>query len=229
MPVEEAAVPDQLQALCSLADPTRAALYEHVAERDEPVSRDEAAAAVGVARPVAAYHLDKLVEEGLLEPSFARPEGRRGPGAGRPAKYYRATQTELEVSVPPRGYRLAARLLARAVSAAATADARGALERDARALGEALATDPEAPPRLWDVLRRLGYRPYRDGPAVRLRNCPFRQLAQEHTELICGMNVALLAGVAAAAADSWVARLDPGPARCCVILEPAVGHASTPP
>jgi len=77
-----------LASLSTLDDPVRRRLYEVVRERPEPVGRDEAAAAAGVGRALAVYHLDKLVEAGLLTASYQRPPGRGGPGAGRPAKLY---------------------------------------------------------------------------------------------------------------------------------------------
>ena len=86
-----------------------------VRERAEPVGRDEAAAAAGVGRALAVYHLDKLVEAGLLTASYQRPPGRGGPGAGRPAKLYTRSDREFAVTVPPREYQLAARLLVQAV------------------------------------------------------------------------------------------------------------------
>src|SRR5512135_3349010 len=109
--------PDRLAALAGLAsldEPVRRRLYEYVGDQDWPVSRDEAAAAAGITRTLAAYHLDKLAEAGLLATSYQRPAGRAGPGAGRPAKLYRQAGQELTVSVPPRAYELLARLLAEA-------------------------------------------------------------------------------------------------------------------
>ncbi len=106
-----------LAALSSLDDPVRRRLYEVVRERTEPVGRDEAAAAAGVGRALAVYHLDKLVEAGLLTASYQRPPGRSGPGAGRPAKVYTRSDREFAVTVPPREYELAARLLVQAVEA----------------------------------------------------------------------------------------------------------------
>ncbi len=100
-----------LASLSSLDDPVRRRLYEVVRERTEPVGRDEAAAAAGVGRALAVYHLDKLVEAGLLTASYQRPPGRSGPGAGRPAKVYTRSDREFAVTVPPREYELAARLL----------------------------------------------------------------------------------------------------------------------
>src|SRR5512138_1648107 len=112
--------PDRLEpgitALGALADETRRAAYRAVIEHGgEPVGREEVAAALEVGRTLAAFHLDKLVDAGLLEVSFARRTARTGPGAGRTAKLYRATAQEHAVSVPPRAYRTAARLLAEAI------------------------------------------------------------------------------------------------------------------
>src|SRR5258707_15473395 len=106
-----------LAALSSLDDRVRGRLYEFVSGQAEPVGRDEAAAAAGIGRPLAAYHLDRLVELGLLTASYQRPRGRGGPGAGRPAKMYAPSGREFAVTLPPRGDELAARLLAPAVEA----------------------------------------------------------------------------------------------------------------
>src|SRR5581483_11937951 len=95
---------DDVASLGSLGAPTRRALYGYVSRQGEPVGRDEAAAAAGIGRTLAAYHLDRMVEDGLLEVSFARRTGRRGPGAGRPAKLYRRASREFSISLPPRDY-----------------------------------------------------------------------------------------------------------------------------
>ena len=127
-----------LASLSSLDDPVRRRLYEVVCERAEPVGRDEAAAAAGVGRALAVYHLDKLVEAGLLTASYQRPPGRSGPGAGRPAKLYLRSDREFAVTVPPREYELAARLLVQAVEADPSGNSRAALLEAARRLGAEL-------------------------------------------------------------------------------------------
>lgn len=214
---------DDLAALCGLDDPTRRALYEFTMRQAAPVTRDAAAAAVGIDRSLAAYHLDQLVERGLLQVSFARPPGRSGPGAGRPAKHYAPSEVERGISAPPRDYRMAAEILVRAAERDGSGTVRAALAEAAREMGADLARDPEfaaAPEgdeRLVQVLERHGYLPYDDEGTLRLRNCPFHHLAQRHTELVCAMNLAMLEGVAASAgADAADARLDPAPGRCCV-------------
>ena len=207
-----------LQAVCSLDDRTRYALYQHVAQSREPVTRDAAAAVAGVDRAVAAYHLDRLVEQGLLVASFARPEGRSGPGAGRPAKRYERSTAEINVSLPPRAYELLAELLATAVQSDASGAVRAALLEAAVALGRSLVEQSEDPVA---VLRRQGFEPYDDDGTVRLNNCPFHQLAQRHTDLVCGMNQQLITGLLdGIGADRYRAALDPAPGRCCVALTP---------
>ena len=206
-----------LDMVCSLDDPNRRRLYDYVVTQGHPVTRDHAAAALGLERSTAAYHLDKLVDGGLLAASFARPDGRGGPGAGRPAKHYERSSREFGVSVPPRDYELAADLLARAVEADQTGTVRDALERAAADIGREAATSTGSGARdLLDDLTARGFEPYRDGDDIRLRNCPFHRLAQAHTELICGMNLALLTSLAESADASFHAELDPAPDRCCV-------------
>lgn len=217
---------ERLGALCSLEEPARAALYEYVAGHGGRVTRDEAAAAVGMPRATAAYHLDQLVQHGLLGATFARPPGRDGPGAGRPAKHYESVQSEVAAAVPPRDYRLAAELLARAVAADPSAHVRRALEEAARGLGRELAGSTAEGRGLRATLEALGYRPYADGSVLRLRNCPFHRLAQEHTEVICGMNLALMTGLVDEVDEEAQPRLDPGPDRCCVAFGATTGTAA---
>src|SRR5512144_2936435 len=133
----------QIEGLAVLAEPARRGLYLYVARRQQDVGRDEAAKAVGVSRSLAGFHLDRLVAEGLLETSFRRLSGRTGPGAGRPAKLYRRSGRELEVSLPQRSYKLAGRILATAMEAAAP----GATEQlapTARAIGEEIGLEAKS-------------------------------------------------------------------------------------
>jgi predicted ArsR family transcriptional regulator len=227
-----------LASLSSLDDPLRRRLYEVVTSQPGPVSRDEAASAAGIGRALAVYHLDKLVESGLLTASYQRPPGRSGPGAGRPAKMYARSDREFAVTVPPREYELAARLLVQAVEADPSDRSRTALAEAARRLGTELgsafrpaagegdaggrdAAGPEAGGRdVKGVLTQQGYEPCcgADG-VIRLRNCPFHQLAEQHRELVCGMNLALVEGlVEGLGADGWHPALDPRPGQCCVAI-----------
>ena len=218
-----------LAGLASLAEPTRRALYLYVCDQGSAVSRDEAAAGVGVPRHKAKFHLDKLVEDGLLETGFARRTGRQGPGAGRPAKLYRPAAREFAVSLPQRSYELAGRLMARGIASArdegrpvteALGDA--ARERGRELAAEALrrAGDDRSAAALLTAARAVldeqGYATRADGSFA---NCPFRALVAEHTDLVCGMNLAIIEGMLGGLRRLPVAAvLDPAEGRCCVRL-----------
>jgi predicted ArsR family transcriptional regulator len=217
-----------LAALSSLGDPVRRSLYDFVSGRTEPVGRDAAAAAAGIGRPLAAYHLDKLVGLGLLTASYQRPAGRGGPGAGRPAKVYARSGSEFAATVPPREYELAARLLAAAVEADRSGASRAALHDAAQQLGTDLgrrrraadASRDDARQAAEAALREQGFEPWHDEDGmIRLRNCPFHRLAAEHSEIVCGMNLALVEGlVAGLGASGLHPALDPRPGCCCVMI-----------
>ena len=225
--------PSEISAVAALAEPTRRRLYDHVVRSPVPVSRDEASAATGVPRATAAFHLDRLVADGLLEIHFQRLSGRTGPGAGRPAKLYRRSECTVTVSLPERRYDLAGDLLAAALDEAETSGEapRRVLERSARRRGRELAEESRAsdggvPPR--DAVLRLleaqGFEPRIEDDAVVLANCPFHRLARTHTDLVCGMNLSLLDGVLdGVPATGLVADLRPEPGRCCVRLRPSGG------
>ena len=226
-------VDQQLTGLAGLGDPIRRALYRHVADRGLPVSRDEAALAAGISRPLAAYHLDKLVDDGLLEARYHRRSGRRGPGAGRPAKHYVRADRQIELSLPARDYAALAELLAGAVEADHSGAAQAALNRAAATLGAELGTEaashsaPDGHPdqvlaAVRQALAARGYEPY-DGPdgTIRLRNCPFDRIAAQHRQLVCGANHAMLQALTDQVdSDPPTVRavLDPQPGRCCVTL-----------
>src|SRR4051794_14539424 len=63
---------EQVAGVAVLNDPVRRALYLYVAGSADAVGREEAATEVGVQRALAAFHMDKLVEEGLLDVEHRR-------------------------------------------------------------------------------------------------------------------------------------------------------------
>lgn len=230
---------DTIARLAALTDPVRRALYFYVANDPGEVSRDQAARGVRIARPLAAFHLDKLVEQGLLATSFRRLSRRRGPGAGRPAKLYRRSPLQVELSLPAREYELAAKLFAGALAADAPAAARTRTRRAAREFGTRLGREARRRAgtragrarllaQLRAVLREHGYEPCDDetaSEAIRLRNCPFDALARDYRPLMCGMNQALLAGVVRGLGlRGLAAEADPRPGMCCVVLRPLGRH-----
>jgi predicted ArsR family transcriptional regulator len=207
-------------------------LYRFVAAQPAPVSRDQACEGLGIPRHTAKFHLDRLVEENLLVTSFKRLGERRGPGAGRPTKLYQRSGRELTVTLPQRRYDLAGSLMARAIEESARADVPvvEALQAASAALGRLLGDQllgrlqrGRSRDRLLEAasqtLAIYGYEPRRAGDRVELVNCPFHLLAQEHTGLVCSMNLALLSAAAEQVGhDKLSARLDPVPHRCCVVL-----------
>lgn len=217
-----------LADLAVLAEPLRRRLYLHVINQAEPVSRDEAARALEIGRPLAAFHLDRLVDAGLLATEFRRLGGRRGPGAGRPSKLYRPSDREVHAVVPERRYEVAAELFADALSSEAAGPE--ALGTAARTYGEELGEEARrrAGPRaghrrrliaLESVLRDAGYVPFEREGELRMRNCPFHELAQRHRQLTCGMNLALVQGLLSGARlPAEAARLDWQPGLCCVAI-----------
>jgi predicted ArsR family transcriptional regulator len=206
--------------LSELADPVRRRLFEYVAGQDQPVRRDEAARATGISRTLAAYHLDRLSDAGLLVTSYARPAGQTGPGAGRPAKLYRRFQGEVAVTIPPRTYGLLAGLLADAVAADGSGAIRSALMTAAEEEGRRTGEEGDD---LIEALRRRGYEPVvAAGGDLDLRNCPFHQLAQRHVDLVCGLNHALLRGLLSGCGQAPDrAELAPRPGCCCVAIHAA--------
>jgi predicted ArsR family transcriptional regulator len=205
----------------ALADDTRRALYEYVVAQPEPVSRDQAAAALDMARHNVSHHLDRLVTDGLLEVEFRRLTGRRGPGAGRPSKLYRRTEAEIAVSLPPRRYDLVGGILATAVARAGEGVSLDeAVAASAREEGEALGHAAPAAASLTgiaEVLATQGYEPRLDDETLLLANCPFDALAQQHTALVCGVNQSFVQGVAdGLGCDGAIASLEPEAGLCCV-------------
>ena len=209
----EPIVDRDLEVVASLAEPMRRALYDFVAASTVPVSRDDAAETLDVSRQVAAYHLDRLAEDGLLEFEFRRLSGRDGPGAGRPSKLYRRSDRVYDVSVPARRYELAARILLEAIGAG-HADEAGLGEvarRTGRQLGEA---------GLEEALVQTGYEPADEGGETRFRNCPFHVLRDQDQETTCSLNLALVEGMIEGSESDVDATLAPEDGYCCVRLRP---------
>jgi predicted ArsR family transcriptional regulator len=209
----------QVERVAALGEPVRRSLYRFVVAQVDPVSREQAAAGVGVAHHVAKFHLDRLESDGLLDVEYRRPPGRGGPGAGRPTKLYRRSAHDVAVSLPERRYDLASRVMVEAIAAAQiegtpVAEALGAA---ARKYGETLGEQGND---VTQVLADNGYEPRAGDEGIVLTNCPFGGLAKTHTELVCGMNLDLIGGVLSGLPSTVDAhaRLAPAPGRCCVVV-----------
>ena len=229
-----------MAAIALLADELRQRLYRFVAAQPGPVTRDQAAAAVGISRKLAAFHLDKLLAAGLLEAAAPDPASRQ-PGPGRAPKAYRPTAEEVAVSVPERRYDALGEVLSQAMVAdGPTGRAWRAAQRLAHDRGQALGERVRAQRRLGrlgperalgvtgELLGACGYQPARTPSQLQLvlRNCPFQQLAHTASELVCGLNRDFVAGLLQGLGARRIeAVLDPAaaadPHRCCVVLQAA--------
>jgi predicted ArsR family transcriptional regulator len=219
-------------ALGALEDDLRRSLYLFVRAQGRPVTREDAATGAGVSRKLAAFHLDKLVDRGLLVATYARPLGRGGRGAGRSSKYYEPSDREFDVTIPERRYDVLSSAFLRALRSlkeGETAAGRAAEETGlemGRAERQRLGIAPPGPERTMavatQVLEEAGYEPYRDDDGcVRIRSCPFHALAEQDRGLVCGMNERLIDGIVRGLGNETVGVvLDPVPEQCCVRLEP---------
>jgi predicted ArsR family transcriptional regulator len=231
IPGEVGADAAAVQAVAALEDPSRRELYRFVRASNPPVTREQAAAAIGISRKLAAFHLDKLVDAGLLVAAYDRAA--RTQALGRAPKAYRPADVQVSISIPERQPAALAELLIDAVLTARPDEApRVAVLRVAEEHGRRLGHQARAaarPGRLGaeraltlaeGTLRSRGYEPFRVSPTcVRMRNCPFEPLAHQATDLVCGMNHRLMTGLL----DGLQARgvravLAPRPGACCVEL-----------
>jgi predicted ArsR family transcriptional regulator len=205
---------DDLEVVATLGEPLRRALYQFVASAAGPVSRDRAAHALDVSRQVAAYHLDRMADDGLLEVEFRRLRGRAGPGAGRPSKLYRRSAQTYFVSIPPRRYELAARILLDAIRGIEQEALADAAHRAGHQIGQG---------GLGTALRDTGYEPAMEDGETRFRNCPFHVLREQDRDATCGLNLALVEGMIEGAGSQLSAVLAPEDGYCCVRLRSRTG------
>lgn len=227
-----------ITAVAALADDLRRRMYGFIRDARRPVSRDEAAAAVGISRRLAAFHLDKLVAAGVLQARYDAVGGIRK--VGRTPKVYEPIAADIRISIPARHPELLADILLDAV----LTDDEGGRAREravqvAAQRGTELGTAARAPGRAArsgadriltlaeQVLAGRGFEPDRATPTcLRLRNCPFHPLAGKAPELVCGVNHAFLTGfLTGLDAPQVQAVLAPRPGHCCVELH---AHIPTP-
>lgn len=229
---------DAIDSVSVLGEGTRRQMFAFIRRARRPVTREEAAAGVGTSRKLAAFHLDKLVDAGLLRAHYASPAGARK--VGRQPKVYEPTDTPIQLSIPERRHELLADLLVQAVvTEGADETAVQAAMRTAKQRGHGLGQEERAhlrPGRLGaergltlceNFLDRRGFEPTREAPdRLRLRNCPFHPLAAQAPDLVCGMNHAFLSGyLEGLKATTVQAALDPRPGECCVELRHAAGRS----
>jgi predicted ArsR family transcriptional regulator len=221
-----------LRPIATLDDRLRQRIYLFVRASGAPVTREDVASEVGISRKLAAFHLDKLLDRGLLRAHYARPAGRSGPGAGRPAKMYEPSTIEVDVSIPERHYDLVGELLVEAIERESPGEpVRDVATRVALNKGEALGDEVRraqnlgrpGPERTFTaalaVLEEHGFEPYREDGRIRLRNCPFHALAQRAPDLVCEMNRSFVDGIVRGLGNRSVeAVIDRRSGECCVEL-----------
>jgi predicted ArsR family transcriptional regulator len=220
---------ERLEALAALREPVRRRMYQYVERRPAAVSRDEAAQAVGVSRAMAAFHLDKLVELGLLRAEYRRLSGRTGRGAGRPSKLYRRSRRAFSVTLPERNHELLARLLAETAATSAENPPTNVANRYGRSLGARArkrisnrASSQRLGRCVSDVLEDLAFEPVVSGAGdVWARNCPFDPLSRQYPSVVCQTAIELVRGVVEGVGPGVAeVRREERPDRCCVVLSP---------
>ncbi len=161
-----------------------------------PITVVDLASAVDLHVNTARFHLEALVRQGLAE---RVSEPRQTPG--RPRILYSARRA----GQGPRSYRLLAEMLTGLVSSlnpsdAALADAGAAWGRHlvdqvapSRRLDEATSLK-----RLGALLTELGFEPTtvtgEGGAELRMHNCPFLEVAEAHTDVICRLHRSIMSG-----------------------------------
>jgi predicted ArsR family transcriptional regulator len=218
---------ERLEALASLREPTRRRLYQYVARALAPVSRDQAAEALDISRPMAAFHLDKLVGLGLLRAAYRRVSGRAGRGAGRPSKLYTRSRREFSVSLPKRDHGLLAHLLADTAAESGVVSPDEVAQRFGRSLGTRArrrVSDRASSERLSrcveEVMDEIGFDPIAAASGeVLARNCPFDPLSRQYPAVVCRSAIAIVRGVIEGlGTDALAVRRDERPDHCCVVL-----------
>lgn len=207
--------------VAALADPVRRSLYRALVRSPVPLSRDQLVRMLNLAPSTAAFHLERMAREGLLETESKKLGTRTGPGSGRPTKLYKPVLDEVSVSFPSRDYELAARLLASAIETSImTAEPieealRTIAYQEGQRLGLLAGSTEKA-------LADHGFEPESDAQGLVLGNCPFHRLAKDHTQLVCSLNASLLQGTLDGCNDTRH-RIEAAPedAPCCARLTAA--------
>lgn len=224
-----------------LGEDTRRRMFAFIRRARRPVTRDEAAESAGISRKLAAFHLDKLVDAGLLRTHYGVPGAPRK--VGRQPKVYEVADTEIHISIPDRRPELLADLLLTAVLT--ERDDESAVEaalRAARERGLDLGAAERERTRSGRIgaargltvcermLERHGFEPARPAPdRLHLDNCPFHPLAGRAPELVCGMNHAFVTGYLQGRGIGGIhADLSPRPGACCVALGPTPSESTAP-
>jgi len=217
-----------IRAVAALDDDLRRGMYAFIRAARRPVTRDEAAAAVGISRKLAAFHLDKLVDAGVLQADYQAAGVRR---VGRAPKVYRPADADIHVSLPARRHDLLAEILLDAATSGEP-DTQEAIRKAAYDRGHDIGAGERRrarPGRLGAeraltivaaAMRDHGFEPVRESTdSLRLHTCPFHPMAARAPALVCGLNHAFLSGLLDGLDSPAVtAELAPRGGECCVEL-----------
>ncbi|GAY12765.1 metalloregulator ArsR/SmtB family transcription factor [Pseudonocardia sp. N23] len=179
----------------ALAVPSRVRVLDLLRVADRPLDVRELADVAGLHLSTVRFHLGVLCDAG-----FARKETAPAAGRGRP----RAVYVAAHVAAVPGPYEALASVLAG--SWAATGEEGRLRAEDAgRAMAAAHALAPgdrpvtaaEALDRVGALFTELGFEPEidPDGHHIRLHDCPYRAVAVEHPDVVCGLHLGLLRGL----------------------------------
>lgn len=190
-----------------MADPVRRRLLRVLEDSPDPRDIASLATAVDLHPNTVRGHLDVLERAGLV---VRRNEIRHSPG--RPRLLYSPPGNAGEAT--PGGYRLLAEMLATSLRVASDDPAALAHEAGRRwgrqlTVGAVAAGDVDAAPlaQLTQVLDDFGFGPLpsQHGPGrtvIELSDCPFRDLARRHADIICTLHLGMMRGVAESLGDT---------------------------
>lgn len=190
----------------ALGDPTRRAIYIAVRESAEPLTTSAIAELFAIHPNVARHHLDRLADDGYLEVSRRRPAGKTGPGAGRPAKCYEATDKEVSVHFAPHRFEMLVDMLIRVLDEVAPGNVAAVAESVGQAYGTELAAEIGAPEEpgyegavraIARAMTGLGFSvdPDIEGQRLLTTHCPFGEAATSHPEVICSLDRGIVTGL----------------------------------
>jgi predicted ArsR family transcriptional regulator len=182
----------------ALGNRSRARVYATLRDAGEPLDAATLAARVGLHQNTVRWHLDHLLDAGLVS-SGRQPLDR----PGRPRVVYEALPEPLPAAAAD-DHRLLASALAAALAdtpdgpqravAAGEEWGRYLVERPEPGARTAAADAVEA---VVQILDDQGFAPTVDGTCVAMHHCPFRELATKHPEVVCGMHHGLVVGALA--------------------------------
>lgn len=198
---------DSISDLTSaLGDPTRRAVYIAIRESTGSMSTAGIAELFDIHPNVARHHLDKLAGDGYLDVTHRRPNGRTGPGAGRPAKYYAVSSKQIDVHFPTHRHDVLSDMLVRIIDRIAPDDIREVAEAVGAEVGRELAGEIGSPDdtgyegavkAVVRAMTGIGFGVSSDvaGQRLLMSHCPFGETAAAHPEVVCSLDRGMVRGL----------------------------------